>query len=58
MEMITFDVVDSYYPYSAIYCRGIINVLEVAIHAAYLCIKMPAQRASSQSFAIRLKPAT
>jgi hypothetical protein len=41
-EYITFDVIDMYYPYNAIFGRGTINTFEVITQGAYLCMKMPA----------------
>ncbi|XP_066391932.1 uncharacterized protein [Miscanthus floridulus] len=41
-EYITFDVVDLYYPYNAIFGRGFANKFNVAIHMGYLFLKMPA----------------
>ena len=38
----TFDIVDLYYPYNAIFGRGFANKFNVAIHMGYLCMKMPA----------------
>ena len=38
----TFDVVDLYYPYNAIFGRGFANKFNAAIHMGYLCMKMPA----------------
>ena len=38
----TFDVVDLYYPYNAIFERGFANKFNAAIHMGYLCMKMPA----------------
>jgi hypothetical protein len=40
-EFITFDVVDMIYPYNAIFRRGLLNMFEVALHSAYLCLKIP-----------------
>ena len=42
IEYVTFDVVDLYYPYNAIFGRGFANKFNVAIHMGYLCMKMPA----------------
>ena len=39
-EYVTFDVVDLYYPYNAIFGRGFANKLNIAIHMGYLCMKM------------------
>jgi hypothetical protein len=41
-EYVTFDVVDHYYPYNAIFGRGFANKFNIAIHMGYLCMKMPA----------------
>jgi hypothetical protein len=41
-EYITFDVVDLYYPYNAIFGRGLANKFNAAIHTGYLCMKIPA----------------
>ena len=38
----TFDVVDLYYPYNAIFGRGFTNKFNAAIYMGYLCMKMPA----------------
>ena len=37
----TFDVVDLYYPYNAIFGRGFANKFNIAIHMSYLCMKIP-----------------
>jgi hypothetical protein len=42
IEYITFDVVDMLYPYNAIFRRGMLNTIEVALHSGYLCLKIPA----------------
>jgi len=41
-EYITFDVVDLYYSYNAIFGRGFANKFNATIHMGYLCMKMPA----------------
>jgi hypothetical protein len=41
-KYVTFDVVDLYYPYNAIFGRGFANKFNIAIHMGYLCMKMPA----------------
>ncbi|WP_158318969.1 retropepsin-like aspartic protease, partial [Robertmurraya kyonggiensis] len=41
-ERITFDVVDMYYPYNAIFGRGFLNTFEAIVRQAYLCMKLPA----------------
>ena len=40
-EYVTFDVVNLYYPYNAIFGRGFVNKFNTAIHMGYLCMKMP-----------------
>ena len=39
-EYATFDVVDLYYPYNAIFRRGFANKFNTTIHMGYLCMKM------------------
>ena len=39
-EYVTFDIVDLYYPYNAIFGRGFGNKFNAAIHMGYLCMKM------------------
>jgi hypothetical protein len=39
-EYVTFDVVDLYYPYNAIFGRGFADKFNIAIHMGYLCMKM------------------
>jgi hypothetical protein len=41
-EVVTFDVVDIRYPYTAIFGRGLLNIFDVALHSVYLCLKVPA----------------
>jgi len=41
-EYVTFDVVELYYPYNAIFGRGFANKFNAAIHMVYLCMKIPA----------------
>jgi hypothetical protein len=41
-EYVTFNIVDLYYPYNAIFGRGFANKFNTALHMRYLCIKMPA----------------
>ena len=38
----TFDIVDLYYPYNAIFGRRFVNKFNIAIHLGYLCMKIPA----------------
>jgi hypothetical protein len=40
IEDIIFDVVDTLYPYNAIFGPGLLN--EAALHSAYLYLKIPA----------------
>ena len=40
-ECVTFDIVDLYYPYNAIFGRGFANKFNAAIHIGYLCMKIP-----------------
>ena len=39
--MITFDIVNMDYPYTAIFDRGILNKFKMVIKQSYLCMKMP-----------------
>ena len=39
-ECVTFDIVDLYYPYNAIFGRGFADKFNTAIHMGYLCMKM------------------
>jgi hypothetical protein len=41
-EYITFDIIDMTYPYNVIFGRGLLNTFKVALHSAYLCLKVPA----------------
>jgi hypothetical protein len=41
-EYITFDVVDTHYPYNAIFGREMLNTFKAALHSGYLCLKVPA----------------
>lgn len=38
---ITFDVVNMYYSYNAIFGRGVTNYFNTVIHPDYLCMKLP-----------------
>ena len=40
-EMITFDIVNMDYPYTAIFGRGILNKFKMVIKQSNLCMKMP-----------------
>jgi 16S rRNA G527 N7-methylase RsmG len=42
IEYVTFDIVNLYYPYNAIFSRGFANKFNVAFHIGHLCMKMPA----------------
>jgi hypothetical protein len=39
-EYITFNVVDMLYPYNAIFRWVLLNIFDVALHSAYLCLKV------------------
>ena len=39
--MITFDIVNMDYPYTAIFGRGVLSKFEMVIKQSYLCLKMP-----------------
>ena len=39
-EYVTFDIVDLYYPYNAIFRTWFANKFNIAIHMGYLCMKM------------------
>ena len=41
---VTFNVVEMYYPYLAIFDRGLINKFEAVMHQLYLCMKMLASK--------------
>ena len=41
IEYVTFDIVDLYYSYNAIFSRGFANKFNKAIHLGYLCMKIP-----------------
>jgi hypothetical protein len=41
-EYITFNVVDMHYPYNIIFCSGLLNTFETALHSTYLQLKVPA----------------
>lgn len=40
-EHITFDIVDTHYPYNAILGRGFINKFHVVFRKLFLCMKKP-----------------
>jgi hypothetical protein len=40
-KYVTFDIVDLYYPYNAIFGRGFVNKFNMALHMGCLCMKMP-----------------
>jgi hypothetical protein len=40
-EEVMFEIVDMEFPYNAIICRGTLNIFEVVLHSAYLCMKIP-----------------
>jgi hypothetical protein len=43
-ESLTFDVVDIYHPYLAIFGRGFMNKFDAFIRQQFLCMKMPAPK--------------
>jgi hypothetical protein len=43
-ETLTFDVVDIYHPYLAIFGRGFMNKFDIVIRQQFLCIKIPAPK--------------
>jgi hypothetical protein len=43
-ETLTFDVVDMYHPYLAIFGRGFMNKFDVVIRQQFLCMKIPAPK--------------
>jgi hypothetical protein len=43
-EKVVFYIVDMEYPYNAIIGRGTMNVFEVVLHPAYLCMKIPSNQ--------------
>jgi hypothetical protein len=43
-ETLTFDVVDIYHPYLAIFGRGFTNKFDVVIRQQFLCMKIPAPK--------------
>jgi hypothetical protein len=44
IETLTFDVVDIYYPYLAIFGRGFMNKFDAVIRQQFLCMKIPAHK--------------
>ena len=40
-KMITFDIVNMVYPYTAIFGRGVLSRFKIVIKQSYLCMKMP-----------------
>jgi hypothetical protein len=43
-ETLTFDVVDMYHPYLAVFGRGFMNKFDVVIRQQFLCMKIPAPK--------------
>jgi hypothetical protein len=43
-ENLTFDVVDIYHPYLAIFGRGFMNKFDAVIRQQFLCMKIPAPK--------------
>jgi hypothetical protein len=44
IENLTFDVVDIYHPYLAIFGRGYMNKFDAVIRQQFLCMKIPAPK--------------
>jgi hypothetical protein len=44
IETLTFDVVDIYHPYLAIFGRGFMNKFDAVIRQQFLCVKIPAPK--------------
>jgi hypothetical protein len=44
IETLTFDVVDIYHPYLAIFSRGFMNKFDTVIRQQFLCMKIPAPK--------------
>jgi hypothetical protein len=44
IETLTFDVVDIYHPYLAIFDRGFMNKFDTVIRQQFLCMKIPAPK--------------
>jgi hypothetical protein len=57
-ENLTFDVVDIYHPYLAIFGRGFMNKFDAAIRQQFLCMKIPAPKGSLQCSTISKRPET
>jgi hypothetical protein len=51
-ETLTFDVVEIYHPYLAIFGRGFMNKFDAFIRQQFLCMKIPAPKGLSQCSAI------
>jgi hypothetical protein len=49
-ENLTFDVVDIYHPYLAIFGRGFMNKFDAVIRQQFLCMKMPAPKGAITVF--------
>jgi hypothetical protein len=41
IEEVMFDVIDMEFPYNVVIERGTLNVFEIVLHLAYLCMKIP-----------------
>jgi hypothetical protein len=57
-ENLTFDVVDIYHPYLAIFGRGFMNKFDATIRQQFLCMKIPAPKGSLQCSAINKRSET
>jgi hypothetical protein len=49
-ETLTFDVVDIYHPYLAIFGKGFMNKFNAVIRQQFLCMKIPAPKGVSTMF--------
>jgi hypothetical protein len=49
-ETLTFDVVDIYHPYIAIFGRGFMNKFDAVIRHQFLCMKIPAPKGVITAF--------
>jgi hypothetical protein len=46
-KTITFDVVDIYHPYLAIFGRGFMNKFDAVIRQQFMCMKIPTPKVES-----------
>jgi hypothetical protein len=52
-EEVMFEIVDMEFPYNAIIKRGTLNVFEVVLHSAYLCMKIPSNQGGISVYGIQ-----